>query len=69
MSRLGPVSGTGIMLAAFLTGCAAPEIQDGTVEESDEVLKVEPPPARAAGIKVPDVATLVNKLHTEAKVI
>ena len=34
-----------------------------------KVLKVEPPPARAAGIKVPDVATLVQKLHNEAKVI
>ena len=34
-----------------------------------KVLKVEPPPARAAGIKVPDVATLVQKLHAEAKVI
>jgi len=34
-----------------------------------KVLKVEPPPARTAGIKVPDVATLVQKLHAEAKVI
>jgi electron transfer flavoprotein beta subunit len=34
-----------------------------------KVLKVEPPPARTAGIKVPDVATLVQKLHGEAKVI
>ena len=33
------------------------------------VVKVEPPPARAAGIKVPDVQTLVQKLHEEAKVI
>jgi len=34
-----------------------------------KVVKVEPPPARAAGIKVPDVPTLVQKLHEEAKVI
>ena len=34
-----------------------------------KVVKVEPPPARKAGIKVPDVATLVQKLHNEAKVI
>ena len=34
-----------------------------------KILKVEPPPARKAGIKVPDVATLVQKLHNEAKVI
>src|SRR5437762_2699480 len=34
-----------------------------------KILKVEPPPARTAGIKVPDVATLVQKLHAEAKVI
>jgi electron transfer flavoprotein beta subunit len=27
------------------------------------------PPKRSAGIKVPDVATLVQKLRTEAKVI
>jgi electron transfer flavoprotein beta subunit len=34
-----------------------------------KVVKVEAPPARAAGIKVPDVPTLVQKLHEEAKVI
>ena len=34
-----------------------------------KVVKVEAPPARAAGIKVPDVLTLVQKLHAEAKVI
>jgi electron transfer flavoprotein beta subunit len=32
-------------------------------------LKVEDPPKRSAGIKVPDVATLVAKLQDEAKVI
>jgi electron transfer flavoprotein beta subunit len=32
-------------------------------------LKVEEPPKRKAGIKVPDVATLVDKLRNEAKVI
>ena len=34
-----------------------------------KVVRVEPPPARKAGIKVPDVATLVQKLHDEAKVV
>ena len=34
-----------------------------------KVLKVEAPPARQAGIKVPDVATLVQKLKAEAKVL
>jgi len=34
-----------------------------------KTLKVEEPPKRGAGIKVPDVATLVNKLKNEAKVI
>jgi electron transfer flavoprotein beta subunit len=34
-----------------------------------KTLKVEEPPKRSAGIKVPDVATLVNKLKNEAKVI
>lgn len=33
------------------------------------VLKVSEPPKRSAGIKVPDVATLVDKLKNEAKVI
>jgi len=32
-------------------------------------LKVEEPPARQAGVVVPDVATLVDKLRNEAKVI
>ena len=34
-----------------------------------ETLKVEAPPARKGGIKVPDVATLIDKLKNEAKVI
>jgi electron transfer flavoprotein beta subunit len=34
-----------------------------------KTLKVGEPPKRSAGIKVPDVATLVSKLKTEAKVI
>ena len=34
-----------------------------------KTLKVSDPPSRRAGIKVPDVATLVDKLKNEAKVI
>src|SRR5207253_9646802 len=34
-----------------------------------KVVRVEAPPARAAGVKVPDVATLVKKLHEDAKVV
>jgi electron transfer flavoprotein beta subunit len=34
-----------------------------------QVLKVSEPKARAGGVKVPDVAALVNKLKNEAKVI
>ncbi|MFZ6649543.1 electron transfer flavoprotein subunit beta/FixA family protein [Undibacterium sp. TJN25] len=34
-----------------------------------KTLKVVEPPKRSAGIKVPDVATLVSKLRNEAKVI
>jgi len=34
-----------------------------------KTLKVSEPPQRGAGIKVPDVATLVDKLRNEAKVI
>jgi electron transfer flavoprotein beta subunit len=34
-----------------------------------KTLKVAEPPKRSAGIKVPDAATLVQKLRAEAKVI
>ena len=34
-----------------------------------KMLKVSEPPKRSAGIKVPDVATLVAKLKNDAKVI
>ena len=34
-----------------------------------KTLKVSDPPKRSAGVKVPDVATLVDKLKNEAKVI
>jgi len=34
-----------------------------------KTLKVSEPPRRSAGVKVPDVATLVDKLRNEAKVI
>jgi len=34
-----------------------------------KTLRVDEPPKRSAGIKVPDVATLVAKLKTEAKVV
>lgn len=39
------------------------------VTPRQKTLKVVEPPQRAAGIKVPDVATLVAKLKNEAKVI
>ena len=39
------------------------------VSSKIKTLKVTEPPKRGAGIKVPDVATLVNKLKNEAKVI
>jgi electron transfer flavoprotein beta subunit len=32
-------------------------------------IKVSEPPARAAGVMVPDIKTLVDKLKNEAKVI
>jgi electron transfer flavoprotein beta subunit len=34
-----------------------------------KTLKVSEPPKRGAGVKVPDVTTLVAKLKNEAKVI
>jgi electron transfer flavoprotein beta subunit len=33
-----------------------------------QILKMSSPPARKAGIRVPDVAALVDKLKNEAKV-
>ena len=39
------------------------------VSSKIKTLKVSEPPKRGAGIKVPDVATLVSKLKNEAKVI
>lgn len=50
----------------------------GAVEKRQNLVKndhnfrkptVTEPPKRGAGVKVPDVATLVQKLKTEAKVI
>lgn len=41
----------------------------GGVENASSYGGFEPPPARAAGVKVADVAELVNKLATEAKAI
>ena len=46
-----------------------PEALGVNVAPRLETLKVEEPPKRTAGIKVPDVATLVAKLQSEAKVI
>jgi electron transfer flavoprotein beta subunit len=34
-----------------------------------KTLKVAAPPKRAAGVIVPDVETLIEKLRTEAKVL
>jgi electron transfer flavoprotein beta subunit len=46
-----------------------PEALGVDVTSRIKTLKVVEPPKRSAGIKVPDVATLVAKLKTEAKVI
>ncbi len=46
-----------------------PEDLGVDVEPRLKTLKVAEPPGRQAGIKVPDVATLVDKLKNEAKVI
>jgi len=46
-----------------------PEALGVNVSPRIKTLKVVEPPKRSAGIKVPDVATLVAKLKTEAKVI
>ncbi len=46
-----------------------PEALDVDVAPRIKTLKVSEPPKRSAGIKVPDVATLVDKLKNQAKVI
>ncbi len=46
-----------------------PGVLDVDVAPRIKTLKVTEPSKRAAGIKVPDVATLVSKLKNEAKVI
>ena len=46
-----------------------PEALGVDVAPRIKTLKVTEPPKRGAGIKVPDVATLVAKLRNEAKVI
>jgi electron transfer flavoprotein beta subunit len=46
-----------------------PEALGVDVAPRVKVVKVEPPPARKAGIKVADVAALVDKLKNEAKVL
>ena len=46
-----------------------PEDLDVDVTPRLKTLKVTEPPKRSAGVKVPDVQTLVEKLKTEAKVI
>jgi len=46
-----------------------PEDLGVDVKPRIKTLKVVEPPKRSAGIKVPDVATLVDKLKNEAKVI
>jgi len=46
-----------------------PEALGVDVTPRIKTLKVSEPPKRSAGIKVPDVATLVAKLKNDAKVI
>lgn len=46
-----------------------PESLGVDVQPKITVKKLSPPPERKAGIKVPDVATLVDKLRNEAKVL
>ncbi len=46
-----------------------PEALGVDVTPRIKTLKVSEPPKRSAGIKVPDVATLIDKLKNEAKVI
>ncbi|GAB1266183.1 electron transfer flavoprotein subunit beta/FixA family protein [Aurantivibrio infirmus] len=47
----------------------SPETLGVATEARVKLLKVEPPAQRSAGIKVPDVDTLIDKLKNEAKVI
>jgi electron transfer flavoprotein beta subunit len=47
----------------------APEALGVDVAPRLKTLKVVEPPSRSAGVIVPDVATLVDKLKNEAKVV
>ncbi len=46
-----------------------PEDLDVDVTPRLKMLRVTEPPKRSAGVKVPDVRALVDKLRTEAKVL
>ena len=46
-----------------------PEILAVDIQSRQRILNIAEPPKRAAGIQVPDVQTLVDKLRNEAKVI
>ena len=46
-----------------------PEVLGVDVAPRLKTLKVSEPPVRSAGVIVPDVATLVEKLRNEAKVL
>ena len=50
---------------------AAHQLADVSGGEANgiNIITLEAPPSRAAGVKVPDVATLLDKLRNEAKVI
>ncbi len=52
-----------------LLDTTTPEALDVDIAPRLSTLKVAEPPVRAAGVKVPDVATLVAKLKNEANVI
>jgi electron transfer flavoprotein beta subunit len=59
----------GIMKAKKKPIAEKPIAEFGVGERQVKVVKLEPPKERKAGIKVPDVAALVDKLHNEARVV
>ena len=69
LARTDP--GYGAVVPPFHPGKPYPELSDllGDAAPGITIVKMESPAQRKAGITVPDVTTLVDKLKNEAKVI
>ena len=62
-------SGYGACFQQTRAACNTNLADLGAGEGNIKILKMENPPTRQAGTTVPDVATLIDKLRNDAKVI